>query len=254
VADDAQSERGQPHAGTLTARERQIVALLAAGLTGAQIAGELYLSPETVRTHIRNAMARLGASTRTQAVALAIEHDEIPPTIPAPAADAAGTGPRHRGGALDPAMAEILASLGALHDLDGVAVFGVSEDGMMLSRIGAHGIGEASAIELPQTLALGEGPLGKLALERRAQFLGPAGDNTRGGLLGAPIHGGGRLLGVLALAVRTSRPTGRSELLLLGAYANRVGEIIDSGHDTSRRLATTTERFRASWVAATRSA
>ena len=43
--------------------------------------------------------------------------------------------------------------------------------------------------------------------------------------------GGGRLLGVIALAARVSRPVGRSELLLLQAFANRVGEILLAGGD-----------------------
>ncbi len=63
----------------LTKREREILSLLAEGLSGAQIAGELVLSPETVRTHVRNAMAKLGASTRSQAVALALKSNEITP-------------------------------------------------------------------------------------------------------------------------------------------------------------------------------
>ena len=66
LADRAGGER-QP-----TAREREILALLAEGATDGQIAGMLALSPATVQTHVRNAKAKLGAATRTQAVALAI--------------------------------------------------------------------------------------------------------------------------------------------------------------------------------------
>ncbi len=56
----------------LSPREHQILHLLADGLTGQAIAEHLYLSPETVRTHVRNATAKLGAKTRVQAVALAV--------------------------------------------------------------------------------------------------------------------------------------------------------------------------------------
>jgi DNA-binding NarL/FixJ family response regulator len=61
----------------LTAREREILSLLAEGLTGEQIAETLVLSPETVRTHVRNAMARLGAKTRVHALALALQGGEV---------------------------------------------------------------------------------------------------------------------------------------------------------------------------------
>jgi DNA-binding CsgD family transcriptional regulator len=62
----------------LSPREEEITALLARGLTGEQIAQRLFLSPETVRTHIRNAMMRMRAGTRAQLVALAIERGIIP--------------------------------------------------------------------------------------------------------------------------------------------------------------------------------
>ena len=64
----------RPSAGVrpLSPREREITGLLAQGLTGEQIARELVLSPETVRTHVRNAMARVGAKTRSHLVALAV--------------------------------------------------------------------------------------------------------------------------------------------------------------------------------------
>jgi DNA-binding NarL/FixJ family response regulator len=56
----------------LSPREREILGLLSEGLTGQAIASSLFLSPETVRTHVRNATAKLGAKTRVQAVALAV--------------------------------------------------------------------------------------------------------------------------------------------------------------------------------------
>lgn len=63
---------------TLTAREREIVHLLATGLSGVEVGERLFLSSETVRTHIRNAMQRLGVKTRTHLVARAITSGEIP--------------------------------------------------------------------------------------------------------------------------------------------------------------------------------
>ncbi len=62
----------------LTRREREVMTLLAIGLDGPQIAEELSISNPTVQTHVRNAMARLGARTRVQAVALALTRGEIP--------------------------------------------------------------------------------------------------------------------------------------------------------------------------------
>jgi PAS domain S-box-containing protein len=62
---------------TLSPREREVLALLARGLTGEQIADRLVLSPETVRTHIRNAREKLGASTRVEAVTMALIAREI---------------------------------------------------------------------------------------------------------------------------------------------------------------------------------
>lgn len=62
--------RPDAHGRPLTPRERQIVDLLADGLTGAEAARHLVLSPDTVRTHIRNAMDKLGARTRAHLVAM----------------------------------------------------------------------------------------------------------------------------------------------------------------------------------------
>jgi DNA-binding NarL/FixJ family response regulator len=57
----------------LSTREREVLALLAVGLTGELAATALFLSPETVRTHLRNAMRKLGAPTRVRAVVVALE-------------------------------------------------------------------------------------------------------------------------------------------------------------------------------------
>ena len=61
----------------LTPREREIVSLLARGMSGEEIAGSLFLSPHTVRTHIRNATGRMQARTRAHLVTLAAEAGEI---------------------------------------------------------------------------------------------------------------------------------------------------------------------------------
>ena len=61
----------------LSAREREILTLLRDGRTGEEIAAELVLSPETVRTHVRNACQKLDAKTRVHALAIAIRTGEI---------------------------------------------------------------------------------------------------------------------------------------------------------------------------------
>jgi DNA-binding CsgD family transcriptional regulator len=53
----------------LTPREREIVDLLADGCSNAEIAGTIWISPGTVRTHLENIYAKLGVRTRTAAVA-----------------------------------------------------------------------------------------------------------------------------------------------------------------------------------------
>jgi DNA-binding NarL/FixJ family response regulator len=61
----------------LTAREADVLRLLAEGLTHEEIGGRLDIASETVRTHARKAADRLGAKTRTQAVATAIRLELI---------------------------------------------------------------------------------------------------------------------------------------------------------------------------------
>jgi PAS domain S-box-containing protein len=56
----------------LTAREREIVHLIALGRVSREICDELHVAPDTVRTHVRNAMAKTGARTRAQLIAIAL--------------------------------------------------------------------------------------------------------------------------------------------------------------------------------------
>ncbi|MGH2987965.1 MAG: response regulator transcription factor [Solirubrobacterales bacterium] len=60
-----------------SSREREVLALLADGATDRQVAASLDLSPATVRTHVRNAKTKLGARTRAQAVAVALQRHLI---------------------------------------------------------------------------------------------------------------------------------------------------------------------------------
>ena len=68
---------GNGHGNVLSPREREILGLLSKGLSGEEAAKQLFLSSETVRTHVRNAMNKLGAATRVHAVALALQRGEI---------------------------------------------------------------------------------------------------------------------------------------------------------------------------------
>jgi PAS domain S-box-containing protein len=63
--------------GELTKRERQIVTAVAMGHQTRQIAAELNISPETVRKHVRNVMAKTGAHTRAHLVAKVMAEDDV---------------------------------------------------------------------------------------------------------------------------------------------------------------------------------
>jgi len=57
----------------LTDREAEVLRLIAQGRSNAEIAAELFLGVETVKTHVRNVLAKLGARDRVQAVITAFE-------------------------------------------------------------------------------------------------------------------------------------------------------------------------------------
>lgn len=61
----------------LTAREREILQLLADGMSNADVATRLFISQETVKSHVRHILAKLEAETRTQAVAIALREAMI---------------------------------------------------------------------------------------------------------------------------------------------------------------------------------
>jgi DNA-binding NarL/FixJ family response regulator len=68
-----------PAMSTLTEREREVVALVALGLTNDEIAAELVLSPATARTHVHRSMVKLGARDRAQLVVFAYQSGLVRP-------------------------------------------------------------------------------------------------------------------------------------------------------------------------------
>lgn len=63
----------------LTPREREVVALLAEGLTNAQIADRLYISPRTAAVHVSNVLSKLGMGSRAEVAAWAVREGVVGP-------------------------------------------------------------------------------------------------------------------------------------------------------------------------------
>jgi DNA-binding NarL/FixJ family response regulator len=72
----AEVARAEPVPGVdeLTARERQVLALLAQGRSNRELAAELYVSEKTVKTHVSSILAKLRLTDRTQAALFAVRH------------------------------------------------------------------------------------------------------------------------------------------------------------------------------------
>jgi len=78
LADElSQSKERDRKAETLTAREIEVLQLLAFGHTNKDIAEQLFISPDTVKTHLEHIFEKLGASDRTAAVAEALRRHLI---------------------------------------------------------------------------------------------------------------------------------------------------------------------------------
>jgi DNA-binding NarL/FixJ family response regulator len=75
---------GRGELAALTEREREVLALVAAGLNNDEIASELYLSPLTAKTHVSRILTKLGARDRAQLVVIAYETGLVRPR-PGPA-------------------------------------------------------------------------------------------------------------------------------------------------------------------------
>ncbi len=69
--------QGRDGGDSLTQREREILQLLADGMSNADVAQRLFISQETVKSHVRHILVKLEADTRTQAVAIALREAMI---------------------------------------------------------------------------------------------------------------------------------------------------------------------------------
>ena len=75
----AQVDPGRHRVGQLSGREGEVLRLMATGLTNAEIAAQLVIGVETVKTHVANVLAKLQARDRTQAVIAAYESGFVNP-------------------------------------------------------------------------------------------------------------------------------------------------------------------------------
>ncbi|TDD98986.1 response regulator transcription factor [Jiangella asiatica] len=79
TASRAAHQVAEDRLGVLTQREREVLALVGIGLSNAEIAAELSLSPATAKTHVSRAMIKLGARDRAQLVVIAYQTGLVDP-------------------------------------------------------------------------------------------------------------------------------------------------------------------------------
>ena len=84
---DRPAEEGLPDGGLLSRREREVVTMVAAGMTSKQIAQRLFIAERTAEGHVERIRNKLGVRSRTEVATWAVEHglhphplDKPPPT------------------------------------------------------------------------------------------------------------------------------------------------------------------------------
>jgi DNA-binding NarL/FixJ family response regulator len=81
LAQLARRTADQPE-GSLSTREREVLGLMGCGMTNAQIAGRLFVSPYTVKIHVSNILRKLGVPNRTEAALFAMKRGLVPDQAP----------------------------------------------------------------------------------------------------------------------------------------------------------------------------
>jgi len=79
LAQRMRSRRDEPVTEPLTAREQEVLRLLARGAANKEIAADLSITERTARTHVSNILGKLGLASRTQAALWAVEHKMVDP-------------------------------------------------------------------------------------------------------------------------------------------------------------------------------
>jgi DNA-binding NarL/FixJ family response regulator len=85
----ASTEAHAPQLPALSTREREILTRVAAGRSNREIAGELWLSEQTVKYHLTNVYRKLGVKGRTGAIRFAFDHGILDPGVPVGAPESA---------------------------------------------------------------------------------------------------------------------------------------------------------------------